>query len=91
MMTLRDYRNALNERNSFDYESVGWRAAHAKLKQTIEKGLEEGNFQIAREVQDGIYELLDCGLTADDEQVAELIKLLAENGFEELAEEIKED
>lgn len=91
MMTIRDYRNALNERNSFDFESVGWRAAQAKLEQIIETGLEEGSYEIAKEVQDAIYDLLDCGLTFEDEQVVTLMDLLKENDFEELAEEVMWD
>lgn len=90
MTTLADYRNALNERNSFDFESVGWRAATLKLEQIIERGLAEKNYQIAREVQDGIYELLDCGLTFENEQVSKLISLLDDNGFTEMAEEVRE-
>jgi hypothetical protein len=90
MTTLADYRNALNERNSFDFESVGWRAATLKLEQIIERGLAEKNYQIAREVQDGIYELLDCGLTFENEQVSKLTSLLDDNGFTEMAEEVRE-
>lgn len=90
MTTLVDYRNALNERNSFDFESVGWRAATLKLEQIIERGLAEKNYQIAREVQDGIYELLDCGLTFENEQVSKLTSLLDDNGFTEMAEEVRE-
>lgn len=90
MITLVDYRNALNERNSFDFESVGWRAATLKLEQIIERGLAEKNYQIAREVQDGIYELLDCGLTFENEQVSKLTSLLDDNGFTEMAEEVRE-
>lgn len=90
MTTLADYRNALNERNSFDFESVGWRAATLKLEQIIERGLAEKNYQIAREVQDGIYELLDYGLTFENEQVSKLTSLLDDNGFTEMAEEVRE-
>ncbi len=90
MISLVDYRNALNERNSFDFESVGWRAATLKLEQIIERGLAEKNYQIAREVQDGIYELLDCGLTFENEQVSKLTSLLDDNGFTEMAEEVRE-
>lgn len=90
MITLVDYRNALNERNSFDFESVGWRAATLKLEQIIERGLAEKNYQIAREVQDVIYELLDCGLTFENEQVSKLTSLLDDNGFTEMAEEVRE-
>lgn len=90
MTTLVDYRNALSERNSFDFESVGWRAATLKLEQIIERGLAEKNYQIAREVQDGIYELLDCGLTFENEQVSKLTALLDDNGFVEMAEEVRE-
>lgn len=90
MTTLADYRNALNERNSFDFESVGWRAATLKLEQIIERGLAEKNYQIAREVQDGIYELLDCGLTFENEQVSKLTSLLDDNGFTEMAEDVRE-
>lgn len=90
MTTLADYRNALNERNSFDFESVGWRAATLKLEQIIERGLAEKNYQIAREVQDGIYEFLDYGLTFENEQVSKLTSLLDDNGFTEMAEEVRE-
>ena len=36
---MREYRQALNERDSFDIGSVGWRAAQLKLEQVVEKYL----------------------------------------------------
>ncbi len=90
MVTLTDYRKALCERNECEFESAEWKMAQEKLNQIIEEGLAEGNYQIAREVQDGIIDLMECDLALDDERIANLIELLENNGFSEFVEEVKE-
>lgn len=87
---MREYRQALNERDSFDIGSVGWRAAQLKMEQVVEKYLKAGDRRMAMEILDEVYSLNDCGAEYDDETVQKDINLLMDNGFEEYAEELRE-
>lgn len=88
---MEEYRWALNERDSFEIGSTGWKAAQLKLEQIIKKELGKGNRRIAFEVQDDIYNMLDNGTSLEDEEVVKSLNLLKDNGFEDLAEEVLED
>ena len=87
---MREYIQALNERDRFDIGSVGWRAAQLKLEQVVEKYLKAGDRRMAMEILDEVYSLNDCGAEYDDETVQKDINLLMDNGFEEYAEELRE-
>lgn len=87
---MREYRQALNERNGFDIGSAGWRAAQLKLEQVVERYLQSADRRMAMEIMDEVYSLNDCGAEYDDEIVQKDISLLMDNGFEEYAEELRE-
>ncbi len=87
---MKEYRQALNERDSFDIGSVGWRAAQLKLEQVAEKYLQAGDRRMAMEIVGEVYSLNDCGAEYDDEIVQKTIRLLENNGFEKYAEELRE-
>lgn len=87
---LREYRAILNERDSYDIGSTGWKAAQIKLEDLIERGLKEGERMIAYEVYDDICSLLDCGADMEDEKIQKSIKMLEENGFEDLVGKIED-
>lgn len=89
--TMNDYRRFLNERDSHDIGTPGWNLGQQNVENIVEKMMKSGSEEMAHELVDEIYSLLDCGFDLDSEEIKKDMALLEENGFEELAEEIREE
>lgn len=87
---MEEYRRALNEMSSFDFGSIGWKAAREKAKAIARREIQKRNVNMAFEIFDEIEGLAECGFKADSDEIAWGIALLEDNGFEDLAEGARE-
>ncbi len=97
--TFKDYQNQLNERDSHDIGSAGWRLAQQNIETIIEELLAQGSKEIAHEIVDEIYSLMECEENTPDfnetaDMKSELVKnikkdiqLLRDNGFEDMIDD----
>ncbi len=92
MARFTDYLKALNERESHDIGSTGWRLAQQNIENITEELLAQGSRQMACEIVDEIYSLME--LDEDEELIATIkkdIQLLRDNGFDDMvADDIEE-
>lgn len=89
--TIVDYRNALNERDSHDLETPGWKLGQMKVDSIVEEMMKAGSKEMAYELVDGIWSLIECGFELQSEEIEKLMDLLKNNGFEDMALEIWEE
>ncbi len=97
--TFKDYQNQLNERDSHDIGSTGWRLAQQNIETIIEELLAQGNKEMAYEIVDEIYSLMECEENTPDfnetadmkselvENIKKDIQLLRDNGFEDMIDD----
>lgn len=97
--TFKDYQNQLDERSRHDIDSAGWRLAQQNIETIIEELLAQGSKEIAYEIVDEIYSLMECeentpyfNETADMkselvENIKKDIQLLRDNGFEDMIDD----
>ena len=97
--TFKDYQNQLDERSSHDIDSAGWRLAQQNIETIIGELLAQGSKEIAYEIVDEIYSLMECeentpyfNETADMkselvENIKKDIQLLRDNGFEDMIDD----
>lgn len=89
--TMRDYRNALNERDSHDLGTPGWKLGQMNVSNIVGEMIKSGSEEMAHELVDEIWSLIESGNELQSEEVEKDMKLLKNNGFEELALEILEE
>lgn len=89
--TMRDYRNALNERDSYDLYTPGWKLGQMKVDDIVEEMIKDKNNEMAHELSDVIYSLAECGFDLQSDEIKKLMELLKNNGFEDMAMEITEE
>lgn len=86
--TMVDYRNALEERDSYDLDTPEWEQSQAAVNNIVEEMMKSGSKEMAYELADEINSLLECGFELDSEEIQRDIELLKNNGFENVALEI---
>lgn len=86
--TMVDYRNALEERDSYDLDTPEWEQSQATVNNIVEEMMKSGSKEMAYELADEINSLLECGFELDSEEIQRDIELLKNNGFENVALEI---
>lgn len=89
--TIVDYRNAVNEMNSHDLDTPGWKLGQMKVDSIVEEMMKERKPEMAHEVVDTIWSLIECGFELQSEEIEKLMDLLKNNGFEDMAMEIWEE
>ena len=90
MYSMKDYRAALNERDSYDIDSSAWKLGQLKVNSIVTAMVVSGNNRMVNEVVDEVYNLNDCGFEFEDAAVQFDIWLLESNGYEEKAQELRE-
>ena len=90
--TFRNYQEAINERDSYDMFSSGWKAAQIKMESIVMELMKQHCQQMAMELVDETYSLLEF---SNDKEIKEVISknltLLRENGFEDMADDLIEE
>lgn len=89
--TMRDYRNALNERDSHDLGTPGWKLGQMNVSNIVEEMMKSGSEEMAHELVDEIWSLIECGYELQSQEIEKDMELLKNNGFEDLALEIWEE
>lgn len=90
MYSMKDYREALGERDSHDMDSSAWKLGQMKVNSIVTAMVVSGNSQMVQEVVDEVYSLNECCSSLEDEAVQFDIWLLESNGFSKQAQELRE-
>lgn len=89
MYNMSDYRKALADRDSKDFNSAAWDIEQAKVQSIVSVMVASKSSEMVSEVVDEVYSLNDCGATLDDKAVQFDIWLLESNGYTAKAEEFR--
>lgn len=100
-MTMKDYREALLQRNVLDpyNQTEEWKRANEKIREIVEKLLGKHVVPIAHEVEDEIFTMAELLENSTSEESSKGLKdiiekdlaLLKKYGFERMAAEIEKD
>lgn len=89
MFSMKDYRQALDERDSHNIGTKEWKLAQMKVQGIVSAMVAVKNEDMVREVMDEVYSLNDCGLEFKNEVIEYDIWLLESNGYKEEADELR--
>lgn len=90
MYNMNDYRAALSERDSKDFETKEWQLCQQKVQSIATVLVASGNKSMVVEVVDEVYSLNDCGVELEDNVVQFDLWLLESNGYTKKAQELRE-
>lgn len=90
MYGMKDYREALEERDRYDMDSVAWKLAQQKVQGIVTAMVASGDTKMVHEVVDEVYILNDCGASLDDVAIQFDLWLLESNGYKEQAQELRD-